>query len=341
MGLERYSRQLRFSRVGLEGQRKISAGRVAVVGIGALGTVSANALARAGVGFLRLIDRDLVDLSNLQRQVLFTEEDAAEGRPKAVAAADFLRRVNSEIHLEAVAREVSSRNVESLIRDVDVVVDGSDNFELRYLLNDACVKLGIPWVYGGAVGAYGATMSIVPGKTACLHCFYGTMPQPGSLDTCSTTGVLAMATGVIANTQAMETLKLLLDAPVRSGVLMVDLWNNDFTTVAVNRNERCPVCVRGEFPYLNATGSTRVSTLCGEDTVQISPARGETLPLERLADNWRGSLGDDENVLLRDEVLLLRTAAFTLTVFPDGRALIRGVRDEAAARAIYNEYIGM
>lgn len=253
------------------------------MGIGALGTVSANALARAGTGFLRLIDRDLVDRSNLQRQVLFTEDDATEGRPKAIAAADFLGRVNSEIRLEAVVREVSPRNVEKLIQDVDLVVDGSDNFELRYLLNEACVKNGIPWIYGGAIGACGATLSIVPGRTACLYCLYGAMPQPGSLDTCSTAGVLSMATGIIGNTQAAEALKLLAGAPVRRRMLMVDLWNNSFSTIEVKRNAECPVCGKGEFAHLNGTDSTRVSTLCGDGTVQISPAAPGSISLERAA----------------------------------------------------------
>ncbi len=341
MGDERYSRQVRFSGIGPAGQKKIGAGRVAVIGVGALGTVSANVLARAGVGRLRLVDRDVVDRSNLQRQVLFTERDAEEARPKAIAAAEFLRSVNSEIEIEPVVREVTPRNVEGLIRDVDVVVDGSDNFELRYLLNDACVKQGVPWVYGGAIGACGSTLAVVPGETACLHCFNGPMPPPGSVETCSTAGVLAMVTGIIGNTQAAEALKLLVGTKTRPTALLVDLWNGEFSTITVRKNDRCPVCGRGEYVHLNARRPTRVSTFCGQHTIQISPAAEEgTFSLQRLASQWKRSIGDDADILLHDQVLRLRTTEFEMTVFTDRRALIRGVGDEPTARAIYNEYIG-
>lgn len=340
---ERYSRQALFQGIGNTGQERISAGRVAVIGLGALGSVSANLLARAGAGYIRLIDRDIVDRSNLQRQVIFTESDAREARPKAVAAADILRTVNSEIRIEPVVCEVDQRNIESLIADVDVVVDGSDNFEVRYIVNDAAVKLGKPWVYGGAIGASGMSLTVVPGVTACLHCFLGPMPASGSTDTCSTAGVLAMITSVVASIQTTETLKILTGAPVRTSVVMVDLWHNDYSTVELAPHQDCPVCARHEYPYLNAPERTMVRVLCGRDTVQIIPAVSRAMDLDRLAERLGARDNSRHNVVYRDQVLRIRTTGereLDMTVFPDGRALIRGARDEADARGIYSEYIG-
>ncbi len=334
---ERYSRQTRVRGVGEDGQRRIGAGRVGVLGLGALGSVSANALARAGVGHLRLIDRDIVDLSNLQRQVLFNELDAAAARPKAVAAADHLRGVNSQITIEPVVQELDAGCIEDLIRDLDVVVDGSDNFALRYLVNDACVKHGLPWVYGGALGSYGMTTTILPGRTACLQCFIGPMPDPGSIETCSTAGVLAPVTGVIANTQAAEVLKLLVGASPRETVLIVDLWQGSADVVELRRAPDCPVCVHGRFEHLESADSTRVRVMCGEDTVQVNPARRAALSLDRLAERF-AELGEAR---LHDGVLRLKLDTLDLTLFADGRALIRGVRDEAHALNLYAEYVGL
>ncbi len=308
-----------------------------MVGVGALGSVSANALARAGVGYLRLIDRDIVDLSNLQRQVLFTEADARDARPKAAAAADFLRSVNSDIIVEGIVREVDPFCVEELIADVDVVVDGGDNFELRYLINDACIKHGVPWVYGGVLGAYGMSAGIIPGQTACLECFLGPMPDPGTVETCSTAGVLAPATGVIANTQAAETLKLLVGAPLHETVLIVDLWAGTSEVVGLKRNPDCRACGRREFQYLDAPQPTRVRALCGQETIQINPPKRLSLSLARMAEQ----LAEAGDVRDRDGVLRLTTPVFDLTLFADGRALVRGARDEAHALSIYAEHVGL
>ncbi len=352
MNLERYSRQARFSGVGAAGQQRIAAACVVVVGIGALGSVSANVLARAGVGSLRLIDRDIVDLSNLQRQVLFSEQDARDARPKALAAAEFLRLVNSDIDIEAVVREVDAQSVEQLIADADVVVDGSDNFELRYLLNDACVKHGIPWIYGGALGATGTTATIVPGETACLECLIGPMPDAGTVETCATAGVLAMATGVVANIQAAEALKLLTGNAPRREVLYIDLWTGTHNAMRLSPDPNCPVCGSRRFPYLNSNKPTRVRALCGNETLQVRPAAlagdvdvasqqgsaaGEAPLLERLAERLR-RLGE---VQVSDQMVRLKTDTLELTLFADGRALIRGARDEADALRIYAEYVGM
>lgn len=334
---ERYSRQMRVRGIGESGQRCIEAGRVGVLGLGALGSVSANALARAGVGYLRLIDRDIVDLSNLQRQVLFNEEDAAEARPKAVAAAEHLRGVNSEIAIEAVVQELDAGSIEELIRDLDVVVDGSDNFELRYLVNDVCVKHGRPWVYGGALGSYGMTTTIIPGRTACLQCFIGPMPEPGSIETCSTAGVLAPATGVIANTQAAEVLKLLVGAPPRESVLIFDLWSGHADVVELHRAPDCPVCVHRRFEHLERTEATRVRVMCGEDTVQVNPRRRAKLTLTRVAEQ----LTEIGRVRVHDGVLRFTYEGLDVTLFSDGRALIRGARDEAHALSLYTEYVGL
>lgn len=247
----RYARQISFSGIGPSGQERLAGSRVAVLGVGGLGSVAANALARAGVGFIRLADRDRPELANLHRQMLYTEADVAAGTPKAEAAARALRAANSGIAVEAVVAELHGGNIESLIRDVDVVVDGADNFALRYAVNDACVKLGIPWVYGGAVMASGDCMAIVPGRTACLRCLQPVAPPPESLPSGVRDGVLAMAPGVIGNLQALQTLKLLVgDFPGTGSLMMCDLWRNSFAVTEVLRNPECPCCGRREFIYL-------------------------------------------------------------------------------------------
>lgn len=247
----RYARQIAFAEIGADGQDRLARARVAVLGLGGLGSVSATLLARAGVGFIRIVDRDRPEPENLHRQLLYTEADAAAGIPKAEAAARALRAGNSLVTVEPVVADIGGASIESLIRDVDLVLDGSDNFALRYIVNDACVKLGIPWVYGGAVMAEGVTMTIVPGSTPCLRCLQPEPPDPSRLPSAARNGVLAMAPGVVANIQALQAIKLILGiTPDRGSLLMLDIWGLSFALTAVERNPECPCCGARRFDFL-------------------------------------------------------------------------------------------
>jgi molybdopterin/thiamine biosynthesis adenylyltransferase len=255
MQLDRYVRQMTFPQIGEEGQRKLLSSSVAVIGIGGLGTHIADNLARAGVGHLRLVDRDRVELSNLQRQLLFDEADVADSLPKAEAAARKLAKINSQVEVEPLVVEVTRGNVEGIVRDVDLVLDGCDNFETRYLINDACLKHGIPWVYGGAVASYGMTMTIIPHQTPCLRCVFPDVPPAESVVTCATAGVLASIVSIIAALECSEALKLLTSHAQRSqGLIHVDIWENSFEVFSIQRQtEGCPACGQGRYEFLDRT----------------------------------------------------------------------------------------
>jgi molybdopterin/thiamine biosynthesis adenylyltransferase len=333
----RYAKQILFRPIGPEGQEKIGRSAVAVVGVGALGTVISSHLARAGVGRLKLIDRDFVEVSNLQRQILFDEHDARSRAPKAVAAAEKLKAVNSEIEIEPVIADVTAANVEGLIRGMDVVLDGTDNLETRFLINDAAVKMNTPWIYGGALGSVGMTMTIVPHQTPCLRCFMAEAPAPGSLPSCDTEGVLSAATGTIASLQSVEALKILTGAAPRTTLLHIDVWDGDFVALQVERQDRCPACGEGNYEYLAGTGASWVTILCGRNAVQIVPPREVEIALkdvqERLARVGR--------VSFNGFLLSFEAEGKELVLFPTGRAIIRGTTDEAEARALYARYVGV
>ncbi len=334
--LSRYARQVVFPGIGEEGQRRILAARVTIVGVGATGTVLANNLARAGVGYLRLVDRDFVEWHNLQRQTLFGENEARDGVPKAIAAAAHLRQVNSQIQIEPVVADVTPENVEELVADVDVVMDGTDNFETRYLLNDICVKIGKPWVYTGVVSSYGMTMSIVPGETPCLRCLYPE-PTPGSGDTCDITGVLNGAAGVLASLASVEALKLIVGrGTLNAGMIHVDVWNTGFDAFQVARRPDCPACGQREFPFLEGAAEMSVS-LCGRDAVQVRPVGRRHLDLPALG----ARLAPIGHVHVTPYLLRLTVDEHVLTVFPDARAIIKGTDELSVARSLYSKYIGM
>jgi adenylyltransferase/sulfurtransferase len=335
--MSRYSKQILFRPLGAEGQERLSRARATVVGLGALGSTIANHLARAGVGFLRLVDRDFVELDNLQRQVLYDEEDARSSLPKAQAARAKLARVNSEIRLDPVVADVNHTNAEALAGDVDLVLDGTDNFETRFILNDASVKLGRPWIYGGVVGTYGMAMTVLPGKGPCFTCLLGGLPPPGSSPTCDTAGVLGTAVGVVASIEANEALKLLSGHPeaLAEGLQTIDLWTNVFQRVKVPRSEACPTCVGRSFPHLEAS-STQATGLCGRNAVQISPPPGQTLDLGE-AERRLSPLG---RVRRNPYLLKFAIEGVELTLFPDARAIVQGTEDLARARSLYARYVG-
>lgn len=338
--LDRYIRQMRYAPLGRAGQERLAASKVLVCGCGALGSVLANTLVRAGVGWVRIVDRDFVETTNLQRQVLFDEGDVAAQLPKAVAAAEKLRRINSEVYVEAVVADVNHANLAELAEGVDAIVDGTDNFETRFLLNDFAVARGIPWVYGGCLGAEGQTMTILPGETPCLRCLMPDCPPPGAMPTCDTAGILGPAVGVIASIEAIEAIKILSGnrAAVSRYLTVVELWDSCIRQVhiaSLRDQVDCPACKRREFSWLAGKEGSRSAVLCGRNAVQLTqPAK--SISLDQLAQQLAGVGQVTRNAYL----LRLKVDAYELTVFPDGRALIAGTDDVAVARTLYAKYIG-
>jgi molybdopterin-synthase adenylyltransferase len=331
---ERYSRQILFHGVAEEGQQRLLDARVAIVGCGALGSFLAGALARAGIGWMRIIDRDYVELSNLQRQWLFDECDVEQGLPKSIAAARKIAAINSGVTVEPAVADLTASNAEDLLGDVGLILDGTDNFETRYLINDFAVSRKLPWIYGAAVGSYGITMAVIPGHTSCLRCIYPESPG-GVQPTCETAGVLGPVTAVIASLQASEALKILCGAAPSGKITTVDVWSGEMRQVSQPAPERdCPTCGRGEFPYLNGEGRAPVS-LCGRNAVQIHE-QNRFLDLQDLA----ARLAPLGTVRANEFALRFETPPYLLTVFPDGRAIVKGTTDIGVARSLYARYIG-
>lgn len=336
---DRYARQTVLPVIGPEGQTRLGESRVVVVGCGATGTVIANHLARAGVGHLTIVDRDFVELNNLQRQLLFDEVDVREGMPKAAAAERRLRLVNSEIEIQGIVADVNAGNVMELIRDADLVLDGSDNFEVRYTLNDACVQVRKPWVYCGAVSTYGMTLLIRPEVTPCLRCVFPDPPPPGSAATCDTAGVLGPAVSVIASLAATEGLKWLLGAEdaLAEGLLNVDVWDLSWHCFRIARKDDCPCCVLREFPFLEVAATSHATSLCGRNAIQITPTRSAKLDLSQMAERLRPVGEVTSNAFL----LRLQAGDHLITLFADGRAIIQGTQDETVGRNLYARYVGI
>jgi adenylyltransferase/sulfurtransferase len=337
--LERYARQLLFGGIGEAGQRKLLAAKAVVIGCGALGSVIANHLARAGVGHLVIADRDFIELNNLQRQILFDEEDIARGLPKAVAAAQKLRRINSAIRIEPVVTDVHFANIETLIAGAACVLDGTDNLETRYLINDACLKNGIPWIYGGVIGGSGMSMTILPRQTPCLRCVFAEMHAPGTAATCDTVGVLGPVVAAVASVEAAEAMKLITGNGRRNeGLITVDLWENRFDTIAITeRTKDCPACGKGHYEFLAAREGIHTTALCGHNAVQVSVKSAAGIDLAALAGKLR-PVGD---VAVNEFMLRLKVTGHELTVFPDARAIIQGTTDVSVAKTLYAKYVGM
>ena len=321
------------------GQRLLLTKTAVVVGCGALGSHIASHLVRAGVGRLILADRDFVEWHNLPRQALYSEADAEAGTPKAVAAARRLRQINSLVEIEEHVVDVNADTVEDLISGADVVLDGGDNFEVRYLVNEACVKQGVPWVYGGVLGTYGLTAPIMPGETPCLRCLLGPMPAPGTVPTCETAGVLGAVVATIAALESTEALKLLLERhdEVLRSLAMVDVWKGDMERVETHKGTAsCPVCDEGRYELLEAELGTAAVVLCGSNAVQITPRPAPRLDLAELAER----LSDIGLVDANEHLLRLEVEGVQLTVFADGRTIVKGTGDLAEARVLYARYVG-
>ncbi len=327
-----------FAAIGPEGQERLLASRAAVVGCGAIGAAAANLLVRAGVGYLRIIDRDFVEPSNLQRQTLFDESDAHKALPKAIAAERKLRSINSSVAVEGVVADLSPLNVQELLAGVDLLLDGTDNFETRFLLNDFAVQSGLPWIYAAAVASYGLTMTIRPGVTPCLACLLETSSTtPGLEETCDTVGVLGPIVNLIASLEVAEALKLLSGHPeaLHGRLISCDVWSGHMQSVRVARNPECRACVNQDFTYLHGEAQPHI-TMCGRDSVQIHE-RSRTMDLHALGLRLTPIVGE---VRQNDFLLRFRVAPYEMTVFADGRAILKGTKDPAVARSLYARYIG-
>jgi len=336
---DRYSRQVLFAGIGEEGQRRLAAARAIIIGCGALGSAQAEVLARAGVGKLRVVDRDFVEFSNLQRQTMFTEDDAANRLPKSIACANHLSEINSEINVEPEIADVNYSNIERLIDQCDVVLDGTDNFATRYLINDACVKHNVNWIYGAAVGSYGVTMTIRPNQTPCLRCVFPEAPAVASAPTCDTAGVIMPIINIVAAVQVSEALKLLTrqEKELHKSLMQFDVWRNEWRRISIGAPVTdCPACSRHEFATLEPGNGDFTAVLCGRHAVQVSPSRPARIDLNLLGKR----LAPSGEVRLNDYLLRFQTGEFEMTIFQDARSIIRGTDDVPTARSLYARFVG-
>ena len=341
--MERYKKQILFHGIGIEGQQQLLQSHVTLIGCGALGSVIAQTLTRAGVGFLRLVDRDFVDLSNLQRQVLYDEQDVSDRLPKAVAAAKKLRQINSQIEIESIVADVTFKNILDLFAGADLIIDGTDNFEVRYLINDAAMECGTPWIHAGCVGSHGQVMTIIPGETPCLRCLLPEIPDPGSSETCDSAGVLAPAINVIASLQVIDALKLLTGRPnlISRSLTIVDVWDASLRKLDIsklNADQSCRCCSGTERDWLKGERGSQSTILCGRNAVQLTPSTAMSLTFQELESRLK-PLGE----VFNNSFLLIfkpSESEHELTIFQNGRAIISGTEDLSEARQLYTRYIG-
>ncbi len=333
---DRYARQRVLPEIGDEGQERLLGARVVLIGCGALGCAQAQLLVRAGVGHLRIADRDIVELENLHRQVLFDEEDAERGRPKAEAAARRLRDASSEVTIEPLVKDVTARNILDVIDSADIVLDATDNVETRYLINDACLSSGLPWIYGGVVGTEGLVMPIVPERGPCLRCVFPEPPPPGTLPTCDVAGVLNTGPVIVASLQVTAAFRVLLGSPPDGHLLTVDPWRLSFRRIELSRQPDCPCCGEGRLDFLRAAESSSPKVLCGQYAVQVSAGRAEGVDLSKLA----ARLSKAATVEVDEHLLRISVGEQEILVFADGRAIVRGTNDVARARVLYSRFIG-
>lgn len=334
--IDRYSKQVLFPGIGREGQEKLAGSSCVIIGCGALGTVIATILVRSGVGNVRIIDRDFIEYHNLQRQVLFDEDDVRNNLPKAIAAERHLKMVNSSIHIEGIVADVNYTNVERFVQDADIVLDGLDNFETRFLINDACLKYNIPWIYGGAISSTGMTAAIIPGKTPCFRCLWDSPDKGGMVLTCDTAGVISPAPFIVASLQAVQAMKLMVGAEkVDESLIVIDVWDQTFDKFRVEPRSDCPAC-HGRFEFLEANSGTKAASLCGQNAVQVVNPNAAGISLKELAAHL-ASIG---GVSYNEFMLRFAVDGHEIFVFPDGRAIVKNTSDESLARGLYAKYIG-
>lgn len=337
--LERYKRQIAFSEIDKTGQKKLLDSFVVIIGAGALGGVIASNLARAGIGRIKIIDRDYVELENLQRQVLLNEDDAENKVPKAAAVSEKLKKINSQIEITAEVCDVNHRNIERLINGAQVVLDATDNFYTRFLINEACLKNKIPWIYGAVVAGMGLTMNIIPSKTSCFHCILPQLPAPGTGPTCQTVGILNTIVNITASVQSTEAIKLLIGSrKLSQKLLFIDIWNNVFEKFEYPVDKNCPVCQKKKYELLEGKSETILWAMCGEDAVQVLPPLGRKVSFKDLEANL-SKLGQVS--LVEDFVLHFEVEDFLISIFSDGRAIIKGTLDKNVAKSLYSKYVGI
>jgi len=335
--LDRYSRQTLFAKIGEEGQKKLLDSYVVIIGCGALGTMIATSLTRAGVGRIRIVDRDFIEYHNLQRQVLFDEDDIVDNLPKAIAAQNHLRKVNSDIEIEGIVADVNYTNIEELVKGADLIMDGLDNAETRYLINDASLKHNIPWIYGGAIAASGATMNVIPPDPPCFRCRFPRVHSQGSGLTCDTAGVIGPAPYIIGSLQSAEAIKILIGSDsVSRDLVSIDVWEGTYHRFEVKPFKDCPAC-NGNYDFLNAKFGTRSVSLCGQNAVQVLNTKLKQISLMALADKLK-KVGD---VDYSEHMLQLNVDGNEMVVFPDGRIIVKNTNDESLARGLYSKYIGI
>jgi adenylyltransferase/sulfurtransferase len=340
--LERYSRQILFQHIGEDRQKVLMNITAVLIGCGALGTVSSSYLTRAGIGQLRIIDRDFIEENNLQRQILFDEIDISDNLPKAIAAQRKLQKINNKVKVEGIVTDINYSNITELAEGVDIIIDGTDNFETRFLINDFCVKNSIPWVYGACIGSRGVVMNIIPSQTPCLRCVFETMPQIGSFPTCDTAGVIGPIAGIIASFQVAEAIKILTGefASVNKNLLEIDVWDTKFRQIDISELKdlnSCQTCKLHNYEYLQAEAGIMTTFLCGKNAVQVMSRNIGNIDLQHLEQR----LGSIADVSCNAFMLKFKVKDHSFTVFPDGRAIITGTADSSTAKSLYSKYLGM
>ena len=334
--IDRYSRQILFPGIGKAGQEKLGNSSVVIIGCGALGTIIATSLVRAGIGRVRIIDRDFIEYHNLQRQVLFDENDIREGLPKAIAAERHLKKVNSSIEIEGIVADVNYANIERLVHGTDIILDGLDNLETRFLINDVSLKHEVPWIYGGAISSHGMTMTIIPYEPPCFRCFLSSPNRSHVIDTCDTAGVISPAPFVIAALQTAEALKVLVGAgEINRDLVTIDVWEGTFHHYKISSREDCPAC-QGKYEFLDGKFSVKASALCGQNAVQVLNTRVGQLSFKELA----ARLEAVGKVTYNEFMLHFTVDSREMVIFPDGRAIVKNTNDESLARGLYAKYIG-
>ena len=334
--IDRYSRQTLFPGIGEEGQRRLGKSHVAIVGCGALGSMIATSLARAGVGKLRIIDRDFIEYHNLQRQVLFDEDDIKNQLPKAIAAERHLKKVNSSIEIEGIVADVNYASIERLVSGADLIMDGLDNLETRFLINDVALKHEIPWVYGGAITSIGMTMNIIPGETPCFRCVFAGLPGGHLVQTCDTVGIISPAPSIVGSLESVEALKILVGAEeINRDIIIIDVWKGTFERIKIKALEDCPACA-GKYEALEGKSGLRATSLCGQNSVQVLNPEARDISLKELAARLKPVAEASYN----EYMLRFTVDNREVVVFPDGRAIVKNTTDESLARGLYAKYIG-
>lgn len=334
--MERYRHQICFKKIGEKGQKTLSEKKVLIIGCGALGSAAANNLARAGVGYLKIVDRDYVEISDLQRQILFDENDVNKRLPKAVAVLEKLKKINSTVKIESLVEDVNESNIDEMVEGFNLVLDGTDNLETRFLINTVCIKHGIPWIYVACLGSSATLMNIMP-DGPCLRCLIPLLPTPGSLGTCETSGVVNAVPLVIASIQTTEALKILLnDKDILKEVLFFDLWNNEYKKLKIKKRSDCPICVKKEF-VLKHSKIIPTTTLCGRNAFQIYPSQKANISTKEL----NAKIGKIAQSFYNEYLMAFKIDDKEITVFNDGRAIIKGVKDAKEAKSLYAKYVGV